>query len=117
MGEFFYTNGKLIAEGDSIQVSGNKGIIESLIGKGTKKSKDFCCFVTGGIMIRFKNGDLQVWPTANEDLIFLNRKKHQRLREYLGCIASISSFSVSVFMNWRNDEVFADVISGRGIRQ
>lgn len=72
-GQFAYSDGSAIHEGDSISVSGKRGWVERIFAARTPAAKDFSCFDTGGVLLRFESGDLQVWPYINEDLVFLDR--------------------------------------------
>lgn len=71
---FFYSNGVPIDEGDAITVIKKHGSVDRIFAPKTDDAKDFCCFDTGGILLRFEDGDLQVWPHVNEDLVLLKKK-------------------------------------------
>jgi hypothetical protein len=74
MATFKYTTGELIQPNDVVQVIDRLAHVEQVIEKGTLESAHFNCQETGGILLRFKDGDLQLWPWVNEDLVFLERQ-------------------------------------------
>ena len=69
-----YSDGKVIQEGDLISVAGHRGHVERIFMAGTPEAGDFACGKTGGVLLNFDNGDLQVWPFINEDLVLLGRR-------------------------------------------
>ena len=73
MSLFKYCSGEEIRLGDRISVSGKKGFVERVIAANTLEAKDYSCVDTGGVLLRFESGDLQLWPWMNEDLELLGR--------------------------------------------
>jgi hypothetical protein len=71
---FKYSSDVEVLEGDYITVTGKRGRVERIFRAGAEESKDFSCFDTGGILLGFDDGDLQLWPWINEDLVFVDRK-------------------------------------------
>lgn len=69
-----YCSGIPIYKGDAIAVGELRGTVEELLVKGTSAAENYRCLDTGGLLLRFENGDLQVWPYMNEDLKLLQRK-------------------------------------------
>jgi len=73
MPDFHYHTGELIRDGDLVAVAGKRAVIDRVISERTRESQDFSCFETGGLLIKFEDGDLQLWPDVDEDLQFLKR--------------------------------------------
>jgi len=73
MNLFNYCSGEEVCQGDRISVSGKKGFVERVIAAKTLEAKDYSCVDTGGMLLRFESGDLQLWPWMNEDLEFIGR--------------------------------------------
>lgn len=73
MKTFRYTIGEEVLLGDRIEVAGKPGTIEGIFGPETQEAAAYFCRETGGLLIEFDDGDLQVWLDANEDLIFVRR--------------------------------------------
>ena len=70
-----YLTGEAIEVGDRILVDKRKsGVVEYLIEAGSEPALLHGCPKTGGIMLKFDNGDLQMWVRADEDLEFVSRK-------------------------------------------
>ena len=72
-GHFAYSNGSDVHEGDLISVCGRRGWVERIFTPGTPGAMDFSCFDTGGVLLNFESGDLQLWPYIDEDLVLLGR--------------------------------------------
>lgn len=60
--------------GDQIRVAKKQGIISKLMLPRTADAKDFNCWSSGGILIKFIDGDLQLWKGTDEDLILLKKQ-------------------------------------------
>jgi hypothetical protein len=74
MNKFQYLSGEEVLEGDRIVVVTKEGTISNVFLPGTDGSKDYDCWDTGGVLIKFDDGDLQLWPKTDEDLKFIQRK-------------------------------------------
>jgi hypothetical protein len=71
-----YSTGAPINIGDRISLGHKEGVIEEIFSAMTQRAMDFKCAETGGLLLRFEDGDLQVWPYVNEDLVFVGPAKH-----------------------------------------
>ena len=60
---------------DEVVVADRRAVVAKLIEKGSSTANDYSCIETGGILLSFENGDLQLWPLVNEDLVFVRRGK------------------------------------------
>ena len=69
--EFIYIGGRNMNVGDQVEVIGKRGVIVALVQPGTRDASDYACSKTGGILMRFDDGDLQLWPSIDEDLLFI----------------------------------------------
>jgi hypothetical protein len=68
---FKYSDGSLVKVGDVILVINKPGRIEQILEKGTSEAEAYHCYDSGGLLIRFDDGDLQLWPETDEDLVFV----------------------------------------------
>jgi hypothetical protein len=75
MNEFQYCSGQRVETGDIIVVIGKRGIVDKIFPAQTAEARDWSCFDTGGLLLKFEDGDLQVWPWINEDLKLIARTK------------------------------------------
>lgn len=66
--EFYYLTGERICAGDAVLAGGKQAIVESVLLKNTNDARNFSCYETGGVLLAFQDGDLQLWPYINEDL-------------------------------------------------
>jgi len=73
MSTFEYAGGGTVLEGDIVSVAGKQAVVERVFSKGTRDARDFACLETGGLLLRFEDGDIQLWPWVNEDLEFRSR--------------------------------------------
>jgi hypothetical protein len=73
MPAFHYKSGEAVREGDLVVVAGKRAVIERLFSERSAAAQDFACFETGGLMLKFEDGDVQVWPAVDEDLEFRGR--------------------------------------------
>lgn len=73
MTAFHYKSGEAVQEGDIVAVVGKRATVESVFPERTSEARDFACFETGGLLLKFEDGDLQVWRWVNEDLEFQGR--------------------------------------------
>ena len=71
--QFCYSTGCLIDKGDRIVVIDQQGVVEEVVIPQTPQAKDYSCFNTGGVLLRFDSGDLQLWPYINEDLVLIRK--------------------------------------------
>lgn len=78
MKAFRYTSGEEVLTGDKITVASKPGTIEKILSPQTQDATDFSCPDTGGLLIKFDDGDLQVWPDVDEDLILVRHGPHPR---------------------------------------
>jgi hypothetical protein len=72
--KFLYSTGEVVELGDLVTIIGKQATIETIILGHTQEASDFKCFETGGLLIAFANGDLQLWPWCDEDLVFVSRQ-------------------------------------------
>jgi len=72
---FQYSTGEVVLNGDSVKVQNKIGTVVGLFQPGTEQAKDYSCSDTGGVLIEFTDGDLQLWPVLDEDLILVKRQK------------------------------------------
>ena len=70
---FRYIGGELVCEGDGVMAANKRAVILRVMGMHTRNAKDHACFDTGGLLLEFEDGDLQVWPYVNEDIRLLQR--------------------------------------------
>ena len=68
MDTFRYLTGESVRAGDLVQIIEKRTIIDRVFSKGAKDSREFSCEHTGGILLKFEDGDLQLWCHTNEDL-------------------------------------------------
>ncbi len=73
MPTFYYKTGEIVREGDLVVVAGKRAVVECLFSELSDAARDFACFETGGLMLRFEDGDVQVWTTTDEDLEYRGR--------------------------------------------
>lgn len=78
MGDFQYKSGERVEEGDLVTVVGKKAIVARVFSEHSRDAQDFACFETGGLMLKFEDGDIQVWSTVDEDLEFRERANLQK---------------------------------------
>jgi hypothetical protein len=71
--KFTYSCGVVASVGDIIRIAGQCATVEKIIVPGTNDAIDYHCQDTGGLLIHFDNGDLQLWIDTNEDIDFLHR--------------------------------------------
>ena len=72
---FYYPTGEPIQAGDRILVNRNRpGVIQYVLAAGSEEASQHGCLTTGGFMLSFDNGGLQLWPAADEDLEFVSRR-------------------------------------------
>ena len=71
---FRYQTGEEVAAGDVVDINHRCAVVEKLIAPGTADASDFGCEATGGVLLQFGDGDLQLWPQPDEDLRFVSRK-------------------------------------------
>lgn len=72
---FKYTCGETVERGDSISLIEVGGVVVAIMQPNSNEAIDHDCSNTGGILISFENGDLQLWVDTDEDLVFVGRKK------------------------------------------
>ena len=72
---FTYLGGTRVLVGDVVMAANKQASIEKVIQPRSKDAKDFNCEMTGGLLLAFEDGDLQLWPSANEDLVLMHRGK------------------------------------------
>ena len=68
-----YLTGEPIEVGDRVLV--NKlypGVVEYLLDAGSEAASQHGCSESGGIVLKFDNGHLQLWVRADEDLEFVS---------------------------------------------
>jgi len=69
-----YSDGREIRKGDRVLVEGaREAVVSLLLSPGCKESWDFSC-PEGGFLLDFADGDVQVWPHANEDIELVDRQ-------------------------------------------
>jgi hypothetical protein len=73
-------SGEVVQEGDIVVVIDKRAVVERILSKRSQDARNFACFDTGGLLLRFDDGDVQVWRSVDEDLAFLRRKGDDRLR-------------------------------------
>lgn len=74
MKPFHYSEGELVCEGDIVLIVNKRAVIERVMAKHSRDAQDYACSETGGLLLKFEDGDLQVWPHVNEDLRLVQRK-------------------------------------------
>jgi len=73
MTEFFYTDGQKVLEQDIVVLTPNrKARVQFLLIPGTDLARAYAA-PHGGIVLKFDDGDCQVWPQLDEDIRFLRR--------------------------------------------
>lgn len=70
---FHYKSGEVVWEGDLVMVVRKPAVIERVFSERSSDAQDFACFETGGLLLRFEDGDVQVWTAVDEDLEFRRR--------------------------------------------
>lgn len=71
--KFYYSNGLELRVKDTVLVNGKlKACVEAILAPGTKESKNYSC-EEGGFLLVFDNGDVQVWPNTDEDILLIKR--------------------------------------------
>ena len=73
MKPFCYSDGKTIMNDDEVVVADQRAVVANLIEKESPIARDYSCIETGGILLSFENGDVQLWPFVNEDLVLVRR--------------------------------------------
>lgn len=71
---FVYRDGTTVQLGDVIIAASQPAKIEMILIPGTIDAQNFSCADTGGLLLKFDNGDMQLWPSVNEDLELVRRK-------------------------------------------
>ncbi|MCX7386348.1 MAG: hypothetical protein NTX48_06745 [Planctomycetales bacterium] len=72
---FYYLTGEPMQTGDRIIANHNQpGVVEYILAAESDEASIHGCLVSGGFMLRFDNGDSQLWVAADEDLEFVSRK-------------------------------------------
>jgi hypothetical protein len=74
MDKLRYLSGEEVLAGDRIVVVTKEETIWNVFLPGTDGSKHYNCWDTGGVLIKFDDGDLQLWPKTDGDLKFIKRK-------------------------------------------
>jgi len=73
MTAFVYLEGGNVLKGDRVLAAGKKATVVEVLEIGSPASANYSCPATGGLILQFDDGDLQVWPWVNEDLQLLAR--------------------------------------------
>ena len=71
---FVYRSGEPVMTDDVVTAAGDQARVAMVIQPNTQDAKDFSCKTTGGLLLKFDNGDVQLWPEVDEDLIFVRRR-------------------------------------------
>lgn len=71
--KFEYSSGEAVLDGDIVSVNGKAGVVESVLQPGDQRAIGYSCADTGGVLITFNDGDLQLWPNLDEDLVLIAR--------------------------------------------
>ncbi len=77
---FVYSDGREINKGDRIvndDLNGIvvSGIVEGIFFPGSDEAQLHGCPFTGGVLLKFDNGDLQLWTDIDEHLILEDCKR------------------------------------------
>lgn len=75
MSDFFYLSGERIQEGDRVLVNNKPAVVKYVIESGSKPASQHGCPDSGGFMLSFDSGDLQLWVAVDEDLEFISRSQ------------------------------------------
>jgi hypothetical protein len=77
--QFMYPSGIPVMQGDVVVATGvtrrQDAYVELVIQPGTEDAKAYHCTETGGLLIRFSDGNLILSPSVDEDLQFVRRAK------------------------------------------
>ncbi len=74
MREFFYLSGERIQKGDRVLVNNNKpATVMYILESGSELASQHGCPVSGGFMLSFDCGGLELWVAADDDLEFISR--------------------------------------------
>lgn len=76
MPDFFYLSGDRIQEGDRVLVNSNKpAVVKYILESGSGLASQHGCPDSGGFMLSFDSGGLELWMAADEDLDFISRSR------------------------------------------
>ena len=71
---FYYSNGLKVKLKDRVLVNDKfTARVEAILVPGTKEASDYACEEGGGFLLVFDNGDIQVWPNTDEDILLIKR--------------------------------------------
>jgi hypothetical protein len=71
--KFQYSSGEVVLDGDIVSVKDKRGVVAGVLQPGATQAIEYSCADTGGVLITFSDGDLQLWPDLDEDLAFVSR--------------------------------------------
>jgi hypothetical protein len=70
---FQYSSGEVVLAGDAVSLKNKTGVVAGVLQPGEPQAFDYSCGDTGGVLVAFSDGDLQLWPDLDEDLAFVSR--------------------------------------------
>ena len=69
-----YPDGSELQRNDNVLVNNEQmARVETILIPGTKEALEYSC-EEGGFVLVFENGDVQVWPDTDEDILLIGRK-------------------------------------------
>ena len=73
--KIYYFNGVELKKGDKVLINDKKiAYVEAIFSPKSLEGLTYSC-EEGGFLLNFENGDYQVWPNTDEDIIFLSRSE------------------------------------------
>ncbi len=66
---FTYLDGNSVCVGDLVIAANQQAVVEKVIKPGSPDASDYSCSATGGLLLAFQNGDLQLWPSPRRTKI------------------------------------------------
>ena len=74
---FFYTDGSKLRKNDRVLINDEQiARVDAILVPGTKEALDYSC-EKGGFVLVFENGDVQVWPDTDEDILLIGREEEK----------------------------------------
>ena len=69
-----YTEGQKLKTNDRVLINDKQiARVDAILVPGTKEALNYSC-EEGGFVLVFKNGDVQVWPDTDEDILLIGRE-------------------------------------------
>ncbi len=75
MPNFFYLSGECIQAADRVLVNNKPAVVKYILESGSELASQHGCPDSGGFMLSFDCGDLQLCMAADEDLEFISRSQ------------------------------------------